>query len=585
MSFTGDLEHLSIVDVVQLLHATRKSGTLQVSGTKGVAQLVFRDGFIVSASHFDERLRIGAILVEAGVLGREDLERALAGQRDAGERRRPLIATLIEEGRVGREDAYRALETLIELTIVDILTWKTGSFTLDVDAAVIADDYRYFPERLNQELHFHAENVLMEALRIYDEKKRDRRPDAGDQPAPPAASPAAPAAPAAEEDFSDVIPLGDEEEVALSADDLGLADVEGLERRIPGVFAPIEDRSATPRQAELLRIVAPGLAQEDRDAIAAFLDGLPRHPAALAAAAPPAVILLGADPLLAHCLTTVCLHAGFAVLTTTDPADVAPFAEQHRLRGSVPLLLVDRAGLARAGLPFAPPPQLGTIELDGPPAEDAPPAALRTVLAAPRLDGPPGTAGPACVSFLEGAPAVLQRHLAGQASFAAAAALRCVGRLREATEPQGVARAVITSVTELGARAFALLVRGEDLVAARALGLHLPGGGLLPLPELRVPLAQAPLLGRAVETLRCQVAPEADPALRTPLFAAIGAPADPLAILVPIAASGRAAAVVCADFGSAAPLPPPVDLLETFAAQAAAALEGIVRHRRPAPSP
>ena len=54
MSFTGDLEHLSIVDVIQLLHATRKSGTLVVQGRKGESQLVFKDGYIYGVCSYGQ---------------------------------------------------------------------------------------------------------------------------------------------------------------------------------------------------------------------------------------------------------------------------------------------------------------------------------------------------------------------------------------------------------------------------------------------------------------------------------------------------------------------------------------------------
>ncbi len=47
MSFTGELEHLPIVDILQLLHATRKSGILRLAGRKGESQLVLKDGYIV----------------------------------------------------------------------------------------------------------------------------------------------------------------------------------------------------------------------------------------------------------------------------------------------------------------------------------------------------------------------------------------------------------------------------------------------------------------------------------------------------------------------------------------------------------
>ena len=67
MSFTGDLEHLPIVDVIQLLHATRKSGVLRVTCRKGESQLVFKDGYMVSANHLNNSVRIGKILSDLNV--------------------------------------------------------------------------------------------------------------------------------------------------------------------------------------------------------------------------------------------------------------------------------------------------------------------------------------------------------------------------------------------------------------------------------------------------------------------------------------------------------------------------------------
>ena len=58
MSFNGDLAHLPIVDVIQLMNATRKSGILGVKGRKGQSQLVFKDGYIVSANHLNNSVRI-----------------------------------------------------------------------------------------------------------------------------------------------------------------------------------------------------------------------------------------------------------------------------------------------------------------------------------------------------------------------------------------------------------------------------------------------------------------------------------------------------------------------------------------------
>jgi hypothetical protein len=173
MSFTGDLEHLPIVDVVQLLHSTRKSGILRVKCRKGESQLVFKDGFFVSANHLNNSVRIGKILIDLNVITPEILGQALEEQKGAGRNRKPLIITLIEKGLVNEKDAYKGLERLIEMTVVEILTWKKGTFTLDVLPEPVTDEYIYHTKKMNGEIKVDTQRILMEALRIIDEKTRD----------------------------------------------------------------------------------------------------------------------------------------------------------------------------------------------------------------------------------------------------------------------------------------------------------------------------------------------------------------------------------------------------------------------------
>jgi len=173
VSFTGDLEDLPIVDIIQLLHTTRKSGILRVKSRKGESNLVFKDGYIVSASHLNNSVRIGTILVERNIITPKILDQTLLEQKNAGAERKPLIISLLDKGLVKDEDAYQALEHLIETTVVEILTWKRGTFTLEVLPDAVADEYRYYPGKLNREISVDAQGVLMDALCIFDEKMRD----------------------------------------------------------------------------------------------------------------------------------------------------------------------------------------------------------------------------------------------------------------------------------------------------------------------------------------------------------------------------------------------------------------------------
>jgi Domain of unknown function (DUF4388) len=172
ISFTGNLEHMPIIDVVQLLHQTRKSGILRVKGRKGESQLVFKDGYMVSANHLNNSIRIGKILVDLNIITPEILDKALQVQGSAGAERKPLIITLIDQGLVNEKDAYKGLEHLIEMAVVEILTWKKGSFTLEVLPPSV-NDFRFYPGKLTSEINVDTQSSLMDALRIFDEKRRD----------------------------------------------------------------------------------------------------------------------------------------------------------------------------------------------------------------------------------------------------------------------------------------------------------------------------------------------------------------------------------------------------------------------------
>ena len=493
MSFTGDLEHLSIVDVVQLLHSTRKSGTLSVTSAKGECQLVFDDGYIISANHFDNSLRIGRILVEAGAITGEDLDATLAEQAAARGERKPLVAALIESGRVKKEDAYRGLETLLELTIVEVLTWTSGHFDLDVGAVTAADDYRYFPEKLHQGIQFHTENVLMDALRIYDEKKRDGKLAGEVEITEEAFIEAF----GGEEEAVPVAELaGGEEDLVLSPDDLGLEDVDGLDRRIPEVFKPLEDRTAPGGAARrALAALAPALPEVERDRLAAILDALPARPRAADGPAL-SVVLYGGDDLFAHCFAAACRSEGILVFSTSEEGDIGPVVAQCLAKGGVPLLVLDAP--AAADVHFAPKtlaelrrraaaahPGLCCVQLAAPGGPDlpgSPDEGVLAVCARPPREAPAAALVDGYAAFLATFPGNLRaaRARAGRVGPRAGARrprrrARLPGRLLGRPDPAAHGRRLLRARPDPG--------RARPRAAPRA------GDRLRPRPRARPPAA------------------------------------------------------------------------------------------------
>jgi len=109
MSFNGDLEHFPLADVIQLLHMTSKTGILYLKSPKGESQLVFHEGFFVSANHLNNSVRIGKVLVDMNAITQDQLDKALEEQKEAGRSRKPLVATLIEQCTVDKDTAFNGL--------------------------------------------------------------------------------------------------------------------------------------------------------------------------------------------------------------------------------------------------------------------------------------------------------------------------------------------------------------------------------------------------------------------------------------------------------------------------------------------
>lgn len=584
MSFTGDLEHLSIIDVIQLLHATRKSGTLSVRGRKGESQLVFNDGYIISANHFDNSVRIGNILVEAGVVGREVLDQALREQQQAGEGRKPLVATLIERGDVRKEDAYRGLEALIELTVVELLTWRRGTFDLDVNRVTVSDEYRYFPEKLHEEITLHTENVLMDALRIYDEKKRDGL--------------------LVEEELTEEAPTLDlpavePSDFSISADDLGLGCLDQIERKIPQVFLGLEDRS--PSIQRKIQELGADLSDREQEELFAFLGRL-GSTAPTDGASTVSAVLFSPDELFSYCVTTVCRQAGISVVTTSEEEDLAPLAEQFSARGGQTTLILDSPASPGFPLPAEDAarllrrvrehhPRLSVIQLASPLEPAFALQALKdgamAVFPRPVREASGDTFLEDTLRLLDALPLYLRRRGDDGGEAALARLGKTFTELRALREPPEIALALLGAVAGTFERALTLIVREGELIAERSIGVRGDrGAGVSASLGTRIPLDRPSVLRNAIEKRSTFYGETDDEIVRDYLFPSIGAPLHPTVILLPLVCGGKVIALVYGDFGHSGAGPVRTDLLELVAGEAGLVLEtALYRRKRERPAP
>jgi hypothetical protein len=577
MSFDGDLEHLPIVDVIQLLHATGKSGTLTLRSSKGESQLVFHGGYIVSANHVNNSVRIGQVLIDMGMITPEELESALHEQQRAGAARKPIVQTMVEAGRIRTEDAYQGLEVLIEMTIVEVLTWTRGTFSLDVNRIFVSDEYRYFPEQLKKEIQLNTQNVLMDALRIYDERKRDGTLSAEAMFG---------AAPVLSTDIESA------SESDLSAADLGLDDLDLLERKIPTPFSGLTDSEPDTVRFRLQRAL-PGVAPEEQERLAGFLERLAHSPGLPSDGT--GVILFSADKLIRECV--VAASGPLFRISTNDPSGLDPIIDQSLARGVVPLLVLDPGEpgtrkenreelcdlISRKRDKY---PELAILLLACPGDYRLSTLALKTglkaVLPRPSREERPEQLVGDSIDCTE----VLSRFLKDAGSQPGQGQLQRFRdfalALSEQREPSEVTFQLLQAVGSFFDRALTLVVVRGELIAERGTGIG--GPGVTRSVKLRLPLNGSSLFQQVLAAGKPFFG-EPDTELRDAMFPTIGAPANSKVLLLPVQSFGRVIALIYADFGSRAGGAPQPELLEMLGLYASLVIDNALYRKRAAQQP
>ena len=142
------------------------------------------------------------------------------------------------------------------LTIVELMSWTKGTFTFDTEC-----DRRFLPKE-GRIWAVDAQMVLMDALRISDERERDRR-EGKEVPSFVALYP-------------DVLPGESDAETeaersTVTADDLGLADLDRLEKKIPRPASEMELFDPLEIHRRTIKELLPGFSSDEQEAFFSFL--------------------------------------------------------------------------------------------------------------------------------------------------------------------------------------------------------------------------------------------------------------------------------------------------------------------------
>lgn len=165
MALQGTLKDFGIAEILQLIGQQAKSGVLHLEGNDDEIHIAIADGNVVRAESAGRktRERLGAILVRAELISREELEYALDVQKRTLRR---VGDILVELSFVSKEDLREMTALQTTETIYRLFHWKSGTYAFE------AGDVEWDRETVTP---LRAESVLMEGFRRVDEWPMVRR--------------------------------------------------------------------------------------------------------------------------------------------------------------------------------------------------------------------------------------------------------------------------------------------------------------------------------------------------------------------------------------------------------------------------
>ena len=160
MGLEGTLRVFSLTDIFQMLGLQRKTGVLSVEGNDDTITISFLGGQVVAAESTARRLdnRLGNLLIRAGYVSQEQLDRILEVQRDTRQR---MGFLLVREGLIDPQELREALRLQIARIVYAAFRWPDGRFRFSQEGMVDYDADHMAPVSID--------SILMEAAQMVDE--------------------------------------------------------------------------------------------------------------------------------------------------------------------------------------------------------------------------------------------------------------------------------------------------------------------------------------------------------------------------------------------------------------------------------
>jgi len=169
MSFAGHIEDFPVIDIMQYIHAARRSGVLRFENGKEIGRVYFNNGHIIRAST-PQTTNIGDMLVLHGNLSEKDLETAVRVQKTI-KQNKPLGMILEETGIITHQTLRDAVIRQIQEALYEMVTWEEGAFSFEIEDHGFLNDISFSPDDVISPEEIDTQRLIIEAVKTFDETR------------------------------------------------------------------------------------------------------------------------------------------------------------------------------------------------------------------------------------------------------------------------------------------------------------------------------------------------------------------------------------------------------------------------------
>lgn len=175
MSLVGNLEDLSLGDILQIVSLSRKSGVLSLTSRGREGKVVFRDGQVIRATSTMFRENIGDLLVRKSLVDIETLKKAVLIQKNSDPP--PRLGNIVAEHfGVPRDRIEEAVKEQVERIVYNFFAWTEGTFSFELGEPSEMGATTLNPLQFMLDQGLNPQWLAMEGSRILDERRHRGEP-------------------------------------------------------------------------------------------------------------------------------------------------------------------------------------------------------------------------------------------------------------------------------------------------------------------------------------------------------------------------------------------------------------------------